>query len=149
MGAKPAPPGSNSRQDASLQSVSERTNLIVTEGQPLGHEDAHAADRQCLQQVSVTVRDLALSCGREVPPETHGQDSELAGTIIAAITEPLTHLARSPIDHGIDLPRSLRQGKAISPMLSSHEHGCPRLTTGGAPHFHWVQFTESNLRISP
>lgn len=87
--------------------------------------------------------------GREVPRETNGQASELARTILEAIKEPLTLRARNPIDHGIDLQRSHRYGKAISRMLSSHEHGCPRLRTGGAPHFHCVQLTEPNLRISP
>ena len=42
-----------------------------------------------------TVRDLALSCGKDVRLEMEGQDTELDRTIIEAIKDPLNHLVRT------------------------------------------------------
>jgi two-component system chemotaxis sensor kinase CheA len=54
------------------------------------------------------VRDLALSCGKQVAVEMEGADTELDKTIIEAIKDPLTHLVRNAVDHGIEAPE-LRQ----------------------------------------
>ncbi len=56
------------------------------------------------------VRDLALNCGKDVSLEMEGQDTELDRTIIEAIKDPLTHLVRNCIDHGIELPETRTQG---------------------------------------
>jgi two-component system chemotaxis sensor kinase CheA len=91
------------------------------------HEDAHAADRQYLEQVSAYVRDLAHSCGKEVRLEMVGQDTELDRTIIEAIKDPLTHLVRNSMDHGIEAPEARRQaGKDATGVLTLrafHEGG--------------------------
>ena len=49
-----------------------------------------------------TVRDVALSCGKQVSVEMEGKDTELDKTIIEAIKDPLTHLVRNSVDHGIE-----------------------------------------------
>jgi len=48
------------------------------------------------------VRDLALACGKQARIELEGQETELDKTIIEAIRDPLTHLVRNAIDHGIE-----------------------------------------------
>ncbi|MGL5943669.1 MAG: chemotaxis protein CheW [Waterburya sp.] len=50
------------------------------------------------------VRDLAISCGKEVNLEFEGTDTELDRSILEAIKDPLTHLIRNCIDHGIETP---------------------------------------------
>ena len=59
------------------------------------------------------VRDLALACGKQARIEMEGQETELDKTIIEAIRDPLTHLVRNAIDHGIELRRRIaaRQGR--------------------------------------
>src|SRR5579863_10053571 len=49
-----------------------------------------------------TVRDLAISCGKDVRLEMEGSDTELDRTIIEAIRDPLTHLVRNCVDHGLE-----------------------------------------------
>ena len=56
-----------------------------------------------------TVRDVALSCGKQVKIEMEGKETELDKTIIEAIKDPLTHLVRNSVDHGIELPEVRRQ----------------------------------------
>ena len=49
-------------------------------------------------------RDLAKSVGKEVELVLEGKDVELDKTLIEAIGDPLTHLVRNAIDHGIETP---------------------------------------------
>ncbi len=51
-----------------------------------------------------TVRDLALGCGKRVRVEMEGEETELDKTLIEAIKDPLTHLVRNSVDHGIERP---------------------------------------------
>ncbi len=48
------------------------------------------------------VRELALACGKSVRLEMEGGDTELDKTILEAIKDPLTHLLRNAVDHGIE-----------------------------------------------
>jgi two-component system chemotaxis sensor kinase CheA len=48
------------------------------------------------------VRDVARQCGREVDLELSGQETDLDKGILDAIAEPLTHLVRNAISHGIE-----------------------------------------------
>ncbi len=50
------------------------------------------------------VRDVALQCGREVDLELSGQETDLDKGILDAIAEPLTHLVRNAVSHGIEPP---------------------------------------------
>jgi two-component system chemotaxis sensor kinase CheA len=48
------------------------------------------------------VRDVARQCGREVELELTGQETDLDKGILDAIAEPLTHLVRNAVSHGIE-----------------------------------------------
>jgi two-component system chemotaxis sensor kinase CheA len=105
---------SNACEDAVLQSASQRLNLIVTQVQ----EQVIATRMQPIgnlwSKFPRTVRDLARSCGKEVRLEMQGQDTELDRTIMEAIRDPLTHLVRNAIDHGIETPE-IRQKLGKNP----------------------------------
>jgi two-component system chemotaxis sensor kinase CheA len=100
---------SNSTQAAGFQAVCQRMNLIASELQ----EEVMKTRMQPIGNVWAkfprTVRDLALSCGKEVRLELEGQDTELDRTIIEAIKDPLTHLLRNALDHGVELPQARQQ----------------------------------------
>src|SRR5208282_1010595 len=58
------------------------------------------------------VRDVARQCGREVDLELCGQETDLDKGILDAIAEPLTHLMRNAVSHGIEPAEQRRsQGK--------------------------------------
>lgn len=118
---------SSSRQDAGFQAVSQRMNLIATELQEEVMKTRMQPIGNVWDKFPRTVRDLALSCGREVRLEVEGQDTELDRTILEAIKDPLTHLVRNAIDHGIEAPQVRRQaGKNPSGVLklrAFHEGG--------------------------
>jgi two-component system chemotaxis sensor kinase CheA len=59
------------------------------------------------------VRDVSLQCGREVELDISGQDTDLDKGILDAIAEPLTHLVRNAVSHGIEPAEERRKlGKA-------------------------------------
>ncbi|MGB8579339.1 MAG: chemotaxis protein CheA [Candidatus Sulfotelmatobacter sp.] len=60
------------------------------------------------------VRDVARQCGREVDLELSGQETDLDKGILDAIAEPLTHLVRNAVSHGIE-PSEERRSLGKSP----------------------------------
>ena len=50
------------------------------------------------------VRDVAKSCGKEVTLVVTGQDTDLDKSILDMLAEPLAHLVRNCVDHGIEPP---------------------------------------------
>ena len=72
------------------------------------------------------VRDVALQCGREVELDISGQDTDLDKGILDAIAEPLTHLVRNAVSHGIETPEERRKlGKNPQGVvrLNAYHHG--------------------------
>jgi len=55
------------------------------------------------------VRDVARQCGREVDLVVSGQDTDLDKGILDAIAEPLTHMVRNAISHGIETAEERRK----------------------------------------
>lgn len=70
------------------------------------------------------VRDLAAKLEKKVDFVTHGAATELDKSLIERIVDPLTHLVRNSIDHGIERPEvRLAEGKGDTGRLSlSAEH---------------------------
>ncbi|WP_171907423.1 chemotaxis protein CheW, partial [Burkholderia plantarii] len=72
------------------------------------------------------VRDLAAKLGKEVELVTFGQATELDKSLIERIIDPLTHLVRNSLDHGIEtVERRRAAGKdAVGQLvLSAAHHG--------------------------
>ncbi|MGN6229534.1 MAG: chemotaxis protein CheA [Trinickia sp.] len=72
------------------------------------------------------VRDLAAKLGKEVELVTFGQATELDKSLIERIIDPLTHLVRNSLDHGIETVEARRvAGKdgAGQLVLSAAHHG--------------------------
>jgi two-component system, chemotaxis family, sensor kinase CheA len=58
------------------------------------------------------VRDVAKSCGKEVNLVVTGQDTDLDKSILDMLAEPLAHLVRNAVDHGIESPAArINDGK--------------------------------------
>ncbi|MBC3874981.1 chemotaxis protein CheA [Undibacterium flavidum] len=65
------------------------------------------------------VRDLANKLGKKVEFVTYGASTELDKGLIERIVDPLTHLVRNSIDHGIEMPSTrLESGKSEAGKLS-------------------------------
>jgi two-component system chemotaxis sensor kinase CheA len=113
--------------DGGLQMVSQRMNLIAAELQEQVMKTRMQPIGNIWSKFPRTVRDLAHSCGKQIQLEMEGQDTELDRTIIEAIKDPLTHLVRNSVDHGVEPPETRGQmGKKASGRLrlrAYHEGG--------------------------
>jgi two-component system chemotaxis sensor kinase CheA len=73
------------------------------------------------------VRDLAAKLGKKVEFITHGAATELDKGLIERIVDPLTHLVRNSVDHGIEMPEKRRaNGKSETGKLTlsaAHQGG--------------------------
>ncbi|MBQ4797084.1 chemotaxis protein CheA, partial [Pectobacterium versatile] len=70
------------------------------------------------------VRDLAAKLGKEVELTQLGSSTELDKSLIERIIDPLTHLVRNSLDHGIESPETrIESGKsAVGNLTLSAEH---------------------------
>ena len=50
------------------------------------------------------VRDLSRSLNKEVNLELHGEETDLDKNLVEALADPLVHLVRNAVDHGIEMP---------------------------------------------
>ncbi len=72
------------------------------------------------------VRDLAYDLGKEVRLVIQGGDTEVDRSVLEQIKDPLTHLLRNSLDHGIELPQARQlAGKPAEGTitLSAAQHG--------------------------
>ena len=92
------------QNDARLQAISEeierlsdelRDNTLGIRMLPIG---------STFSRFKRLVRDLSQELGKRIILETHGEDTELDKTVIERLTDPLVHLLRNSIDHGIESP---------------------------------------------
>jgi two-component system, chemotaxis family, sensor kinase CheA len=117
----------NTSEDSGLQAISQRMNLIATELQEEVMKTRMQPIGNVWAQFPRTVRDVALGCHKEVAIEMEGKETELDKTIIEAIKDPLTHLVRNSVDHGIELPEDrVKAGKSRTGRLilrAFHEGG--------------------------
>jgi two-component system chemotaxis sensor kinase CheA len=91
-------------KDTAFLAASQRLNLITTELQEGVMKTRMQPIGNLCGQFHRTLRGFALGCGKEVAIEMEGKETELDKTIIEAIKDPLTHLVRNSVDHGIELP---------------------------------------------
>lgn len=72
------------------------------------------------------VRDLSRQLGKEVKLELRGEDTDLDKNLVEALADPLIHLVRNAIDHGIEAPAiRQQQGKSREGhvLLSAEQEG--------------------------
>jgi two-component system chemotaxis sensor kinase CheA len=63
---------------------------------------------EVLERIPALVRDLARQLGKEVTVDVSGDDLEVDRAILAILPEPVMHLLRNALDHGIEAPAERR-----------------------------------------
>jgi two-component system, chemotaxis family, sensor kinase CheA len=91
--------------DPAMQRSSQRLNLLVSELQAGVMKTRMQPIDTVWNKLPRLVRDVAVACGREVGVVMEGRETELDKTILEAIKDPLTHVVRNAVDHGIEDPQ--------------------------------------------
>ncbi len=118
---------STSQEDRVFLATTQRLNLITAELQEGVMKTRMQPIGNVWNKFPRVVRDLATASGKDVRIEMEGKDTELDKTIIEAIKDPLTHVIRNSVDHGIETPERRekagkpRQGRVF--MRAFHEGG--------------------------
>jgi len=90
--------------DATLAAASQRLNLITTELQEGVMKTRMQPIKNAWNKLPRVVRDLSAACSKKVEVRMEGEETELDKTILEAIKDPLTHIVRNSVDHGIESP---------------------------------------------
>ena len=108
------------RLDAVTSSLQE--TVLRTRMQPIGN---------LFGKFPRVVRDLARQLGKQVEMTIVGRDVELDKTILEQLSDPLTHLVRNSVDHGIEAPADrVAKGKPATgriTLAAAHEEGQIRI----------------------
>ena len=92
--------------------------IMLTRMQPIGN---------VFDKFPRVVRDLARALGKEVELDIEGREVELDKTIIEGMSDPLTHLVRNAVDHGIEMPEDRAAGgqarRGVVRLRAFHEAG--------------------------
>lgn len=114
-------------QDSAFAATSQRLNHITMELQEGVMKTRMQPINNIWGKFPRMVRHLASICGKNVRIEMEGQETELDRTILEAIKDPLTHIIRNSVDHGIESPEERgRLGKSPDGLLrlrAYHESG--------------------------
>lgn len=114
-------------EDTAMVAASHRLNLITTELQEGVMKTRMQPIRNAWNKLPRVCRDLSNSCGKKVNVVMEGAETELDKTVLEAIKDPLTHIVRNAIDHGIEKPDvRVKSGKCAEGTLKLrgfHEGG--------------------------
>ena len=88
--------------DRRLSKVTQQVNRITTELQERVMKTRMQPIGNIWGKFPRLVRDLAVMCGKEVDLLMDGGETEVDKSLLEAIKDPLTHLIRNAIDHGIE-----------------------------------------------
>ncbi|HDR46546.1 MAG TPA: chemotaxis protein CheA, partial [Geoalkalibacter subterraneus] len=92
------------REDALLTSVAEEVERLTEELRDITLNVRMLPIGSTFSKFKRLVRDLSRELGKEIELETSGADTELDKTVIEKLNDPLVHIIRNSIDHGIEMP---------------------------------------------
>ncbi|MGN6300032.1 MAG: chemotaxis protein CheW [Angustibacter sp.] len=90
--------------DVELLRASQRLNLIASELQEGVMKTRMQPIDHLWSKLPRVVRDLGAACGKQVRLDMVGRETELDRTLLEAVKDPLTHLVRNAVDHGLEAP---------------------------------------------
>jgi two-component system chemotaxis sensor kinase CheA len=96
----------NGHDDSNFVNTAQRLNLITTELQEGVMKTRMQPIGNVWAKFPRVVRDLSGMLNKKVRIEMEGKETELDKTIVEAIKDPLTHLVRNSVDHGIETPEA-------------------------------------------
>jgi two-component system chemotaxis sensor kinase CheA len=100
-------------------------NLVTTDLQLAVMKTRMLPIKKVFAKLPRMVRDLSQKLGKQVRLELHGEETELDKSVADEIGDPLVHLVRNAIDHGIEMPSERQQkgkaGEGVLRILASQE----------------------------
>ncbi len=115
------------KQERGIRSGAQRISLVTSELQEVVTQTRMHPVGSLFSKFPRVVRDLARDMGKSVELKLEGGDVEIDKTILEGLSDPLTHMVRNAVDHGIEVPRDrIAQGKppeGVVRLKASHQAG--------------------------
>ncbi|HPD30402.1 MAG TPA: chemotaxis protein CheW [Phycisphaerae bacterium] len=105
----------NNRETRNLESVSARLDQVTSELQEAIMQTRMQPIGTVFNKFPRIVRDLSGKLGKQCDLTIEGKDVDLDKSILETIGDPLTHLIRNSVDHGIEAPQE-RTSKGKNPI---------------------------------
>ncbi|GAK60435.1 two-component system sensory/regulatory protein-like, Che family protein [Candidatus Vecturithrix granuli] len=113
----------NKLDDKNFRAISQRMNVVVSELQETVMKTRMQQIKKVFGIFPRLVRDLSKLHGKSANLVMEGQNTELDRTLIEAIKDPLTHLVRNALDHGVETPDIRKQyDKPPTATISIHAY---------------------------
>lgn len=96
--------GVNSSNEKATEQSSQRIDMITSELQEAIMKTRMQPIGNIFTKFTRIVRDMSRDLEKSIDLEITGQEVELDKTILESINDPLTHLIRNSVDHGIESP---------------------------------------------
>ncbi|WP_327008651.1 chemotaxis protein CheW [Dactylosporangium sp. NBC_01737] len=90
--------------DPGMTRTGQRLNLITSELQESVMKTRMQAIDHLWSKLPRVVRDLSSTFGKQIRLAQEGKETELDRSLLEAVKDPLTHLVRNAVDHGIESP---------------------------------------------
>ena len=108
-----------STENTALEAIAARLDQVTSEVQESIMQTRMQQIGTVFSRFTRIVRDLGTKLGKECELTIEGKEVEVDKTIIEAIGDPLTHLVRNSLDHGIESPDArLKAGKSARGKLA-------------------------------
>ena len=117
--------GSNSGDEAMAKAVS-NLDVVTADLQSAVMKTRMQPIKKVFGRFPRLVRDLARSLKKEINLELVGEETDLDKNLVEALADPLVHLVRNAVDHGIEMPEEReaagkpRTGRVV---LSAEQEG--------------------------
>ena len=92
------------QSDANLVGPAQQLNLLTSELQEQVMKTRMQPISNVFDKFPRVVRDVATNCGKQVLIDMVGKETEIDRSLLEAIKDPLTHIVRNSVDHGIEMP---------------------------------------------
>ena len=116
-----------SNDNDQIEKASQRVDLVTSEIQAAIMNTRMQPIGTVFNKFKRIVHDMSKDLEKEIELEIEGKDVELDKTIIESIADPMTHLVRNSVDHGIEMPDIRRQAGKTLPahvrLNAYHEAG--------------------------
>lgn len=117
---------SGAGQDSEVNGVLTRLTRITADVQRSAMSMRMVPVGQLFGRSARLVRDLSRKLGKKIRYEANGENTEVDKTIAEELSDPLLHMVRNAIDHGIEMP-DVREAAGKDPMarvrLSAYHKG--------------------------
>ncbi len=113
--------------DLGLEKKIARATQIMRQIQELSMSLRMVSIKGTFQKMARLVRDLSRKCEKEIEFVTEGEDTELDKSVVENIGDPLIHMIRNALDHGVEAPEDRETAgkprKATVTLRAYHKAG--------------------------